>query len=150
MNRGCRIGEIFAVALVGMFLAGATRAGDLSSVAGHYRYEQYLVTLPDGRTLQLRDLGATEAFLDISDTEITLQMTMSRGNTVTQSAKILQAHFGKGTGYWKAKWPDLKGPIRANITLVGDVLTSDTRFDNPADPQFGSNEHAVLKRIGAK
>jgi len=141
--------KILMIALVGMILAGATGAGEFSPVAGHYRYEQYVVTLPDGRTLQLKDLGVSEAFLDVSATEITLQMTMSRGNTVTQSAKVLEAHFSKGTGYWKAKWPDMKGPVRANITLVGDVLTSDTRFDNRADPQFGSNEHAVLKRIGA-
>jgi hypothetical protein len=139
--------KIVVIALVGMILAGATGAGALSPVAGHYRYQQYLVTLPNGRTLQLKDLGASEAFLDISETEITLQMTMSRGSTATQSAKILEAHFSKGAGYWKAKWPDMKGPVRANITLVGDVLTSDTRFDNQADPQFGSSEHAVLKRI---
>jgi hypothetical protein len=44
----------------------------------------------------------------------------------------------------------MKGPVRANGTLVEDVLTSDTRFDNKAEPQFGSNEHAVLERIGGK
>jgi hypothetical protein len=75
---------------------------------------------------------------------------MSRGNTVTQSAKILDAHFDKATGFWKAQWPDMKGPVRANVSLVGDMLTSDTKFDNPADPQYGSTEHAVLKRISGK
>jgi hypothetical protein len=44
----------------------------------------------------------------------------------------------------------MKSPVRANVTLVGDVLTSDTRFDNRAEPQFGSSEHAVLKRVGGK
>jgi hypothetical protein len=59
-------------------------------VAGHYRYEQYLVTLPDGRALQLKDLGATAAFLDISEAgSITLRMTMRAGNTVVQTAKVL-------------------------------------------------------------
>jgi hypothetical protein len=142
--------KIALIALVGLILSGAATAADLSAVAGHYRYEQYAVTLPNGRVLQLKDLGADEAFLDISETEITLRMTMNHGNTVTQSAKVLGAHFAKGAGYWKAQWPDMKGPVRANITLVGDVLTSDTRFDNQADPQYGSSEHAVLKRIGAK
>jgi hypothetical protein len=142
--------KIVLIAFVFLILSGVGRAGELSAVAGHYRYEQYAVTLASGRVLQLKDLGASEAFLDISETEITLQMTMTHGNTVTQSAKILEAHFGKGVGYWKAKWPDLKGPIRANITLVGGVLTSDTRFENQADPQYGSSEHAVLTRVSDK
>jgi hypothetical protein len=29
-------------------------------------------------------------------------------------------------------------------------LTSDTRFHNRADPQFGSSERAVLKRMSGK
>jgi hypothetical protein len=132
---------------IGMILSGAAMAADMSAVAGHYRYEQYDVKLPDGRLLHLKDLGASEAFLDISDTEIKLRMTLNRGSDMTQAAKILEAHFDKGTGYWIAKWPDMKGPVRAKVTLVGDVLTSDTQFDNHADPQFGSNEHAVLKRV---
>jgi|SRR5580704_4291897 hypothetical protein len=138
------------IAVVALILWSVASAGELSAVAGHYRYEQYAVTLPNGRVLQLNDLGASEAFLDISETEITLRMTMTHGNTVTQSAKVLEAHFNKGAGYWKAQWPDMKGPVRANITLVGDVLTSDTRFDNQADPQYGSSEHAVLKRVSGK
>jgi hypothetical protein len=142
--------KIVLIAFVGLILSGTGRAGELSAVAGHFRYEQYAVTLPGGRVLQLKDLGASEAFLDISESEITLRMTMTLGNTVTQSAKVLEAHFNKGAGYWKAQWPDMKGPVRANITLVGDVLTSDTRFDNQADPQYGSSEHAVLKRVSEK
>jgi hypothetical protein len=141
--------KIVLFAVIGLILSSVASAADLSVVAGHYRYEQYVVTLPDGRVLHLSDLGASEAFLDISKTEITLRMTMTRGgSTVTQSAKILEAHFDKSAGYWVAQWPDMKGPVRANITWIGDVLTSDTRFDNKADPQFGSNEHAVLKRVG--
>jgi hypothetical protein len=137
------------IAIVGLILSSEASAADLSAVAGHYQYEQYVVTLPNGRVLQLKDLGASEAFLDISASEITLRMTMLRGgSTVTQSAKILEAHFDKGAGYWIARWPDMKGPVRANITFAGNVLTSDTRFDNQADPQFGSTEHAVLRRVG--
>ena len=142
--------KLALITCIGIFMAGAGHAGELSAVVGHYRYDQYLVTLPSGRMLQLKDLGADEAFLDISETEITLRMTMTRGNTVTQSAKVLEAHFTKGAGYWKAQWPDMKGPVRAKITLVGDVLTSDTRFDNQANPQYGSTEHAVLKRVSGQ
>jgi hypothetical protein len=140
----------YLVWLAAILVSGGVAAGDLSGMTGHYRYEQYAVTLPDGRVLHLKDLGASEAFLDVSDTGIMLRMTMTAGNTVTQSAKILEAHFEKGSGYWMAQWPDMKGPVRANITLVGDVLTSDTKFDNRADPQFGSSEHAVLKRVSGK
>jgi hypothetical protein len=138
------------VALVGLIVLGAARAADLSAVAGHYRYEQYDVTLPDGRVLHSKDLGASEAFLDISDAGITLRMTMIAGNTVTQTAKVLEARFDKGAGYWVAQWPDMKGSVKANITVAGNVLTSDTRFDDRADPQFGSSEHAVLKRVSGK
>ena len=142
--------KIVLIASVGLILSGVASAADLSAVAGHYRYEQYAVTLPDRRVLHLKDLGASEAFLDVSDAGITLLMTMVAGNTVTQSAKVMEAHFDKGAGYWIAQWPDMKGPVRAIITLVGDTLTSDTHFDNSADPQFGSTEHAVLKRVGGK
>jgi hypothetical protein len=137
----------YMAALTMILVSGVVPAGDLSALTGHYRYEQYAVTLPDGRVLQLKDLGAGEAFLDISDGGITLRMNMLAGNTVTQSAKILEAHFSNGKGYWLAQWPDMKGPVKANIALVGDMLTSDTRFDNQAELQFGSSEHAVLKRV---
>jgi hypothetical protein len=142
--------KIGLLTLLVLFAGGIASAGDLTQLAGHYRYEQYAVTLPDGRVLHLKDLGASDAFLDVSDVGITLRMTMLAGNTVTQSAKVLEAHCSKGEGYWIAQWPDMKGPVRANITLVGDVLTSDTKFDNRADPQFGSSEHAVLKRASGK
>jgi hypothetical protein len=142
--------KIGLLTLLVLFAGGIASAGDLTQLAGHYRYEQYAVTLPDGRVLHLKDLGASDAFLDVSDVGITLRMTMLAGNTVTQSAKVLEAHCSKGEGYWIAQWPDMKGPVRANITLVGEVLTSDTKFDNRADPQFGSSEHAVLKRVSGK
>jgi len=142
--------KIGLLTLLVLFAGGIASAGDLTQLAGHYRYEQYAVTLPDGRVLHLKDLGASDAFLDVSDVDITLRMTMLAGNTVTQSAKVLEAHCAKGEGYWIAQWPDMKGPVRANITLVGNVLTSDTKFDNRADPQFGSSEHAVLKRVSGK
>lgn len=135
-----------AIAILGFAFSSVGASSELSPIVGHYRYEQYAVTLANGRILQLKDLGATEAFLDISETQLTLHMTLSRGDMV-QSAKILEAHLDKGSGYWKAQWPDMKSPVRANISLAGDVLTSDTKFDNPADPQYGSTEHAVLKRI---
>jgi hypothetical protein len=138
------------IAFIGFIMWSVASAGELSAVAGHYRYEQYVVTLPNGRMLQLKDMGASEAFLDISEAGITLRMTMIAGNTVTQSAKVLETHFEKGMGYWTAQWPDMKGPVRAKITLVGDVLTSDTKFDNQADLQYGSSEHAVLKRVSGK
>lgn len=141
----------YLVAVMACVISGVAAAGDLSAVAGHYRYEQYAVTPADGRVLHLKDLGASEAFLDVSEAGITLRMTMLGGNTVTQSAKVLEAHFDKGAGYWMVQWPDMKGPVRANITLVGDVLTSDTRFDNRADAQqYASSEHAMLKRVGGK
>ena len=142
----------YLVGLMAILMSGAVAAGDLSAVAGHYRYQDYAATLPDGRVLKLQDLGAKDAILDISeDGTITLRMTMVAGNPVVQSAKVLEAHFTQGKGYWVAQWPDMKGPVRANVTLVGEVLTSDSKFDDKSDPlRYGSTEHAVLKRVAGK
>jgi hypothetical protein len=95
---------LLAVACITSLYSAVSTAGDLSSLAGHYRYEQYSVTLPSGRVLALSDLGATEAFLDISDRgSITLRMTMKAGNTVRETAKVVEAHFAQGRGYWIAQ-----------------------------------------------
>jgi hypothetical protein len=142
----------YLVGFAATLLSGVVAAGDLSAVAGHYRYQDYAATLPDGRVLKLQDLGAKDALLDISeDGTITLRMTMLTGNPVVQSAKVLEAHFAQGKGYWVAQWPDMKGPVRANVTLVGELLTSDSKFDDKSDPlRYGSTEHAVLKRVSGK
>jgi hypothetical protein len=131
-----------------LLCSGLSAAADLSPVAGHYRYEQYNVTLPNGPILALEDLGATEAFVDISDAgTITLRMTMKAGNTVTETAKVIEAHFAQGQGYWIAQWPDMRKPIRAKIRISGDTLTSDTSFDDRSDVErYGSVEHAVLRK----
>jgi hypothetical protein len=128
--------------------SGRSMAGDLSAVAGHYRYEQYMVTLANQRVLSLSDLGAVDAFLDISEVgTITLRMTMRAGNTVTETARVLEAHFAAGKGYWLAQWPDMSKPVRAQITLGTGTLTSDTHFDDESDvKRYGSIEHAVLRK----
>jgi hypothetical protein len=138
--------------LTALLIPGLAMAGDISPVVGHYRYQDYAATLADGRVIKLQDMGATDAFLDISeDGVITLRMTMATGNPVVQSAKVLDAHFVNGKGYWVAKWPDMTYPVRANVTLVGELLTSDSRFDDKSDPlRYGSAEHAVLKRVASK
>jgi hypothetical protein len=137
---------LLAVACITSLYSAVSTAGELSSLAGHYRYERYSVTLPSGRVLALSDLGATEAFLDISDTgSITLRMTMKAGNTIRETAKVVEAHFAQGRGYWIAQWPDMSKPVRAEIKISGSTLTSDTSFDDRSDAQrYGSVEHAVL------
>jgi hypothetical protein len=141
--------KLILLAVIGCFTSMVVSAADLSAVAGHYRYEEYSVTLPNGRTLQLSDLGVTEGFLDISDAgSITLRMTMRASNTVVQTAKVVEAHIAQGKGYWIAQWPDMKTPVKAQITLVAGVLTTDTRFEDRADPErLGSVEHAVLRKM---
>jgi hypothetical protein len=74
--------KFMLTAFLGLIFASMAGAADLTSIAGQYRYEQYTVTLPNGRVLQLKDLGASEAFLDISDTQITRRMTLNRGDPV--------------------------------------------------------------------
>ena len=127
-------------------------AADLSQVAGHYRYDTYSVKLPNGRELGLNDLGATEAFLDISESgTITLRMRMRAGKTVTQKAHVIQAQFSGPTGYWIAQWPDMAYPVRAEIKLArSGTLISDTHFTDRSDTaRFGSVEHAVLRRAAS-
>lgn len=86
------------------------KAWRIESAIGHYRYQDYSATLPDGGVLKLQDLGAKDAFLDISeDGTITLRMTMLTGNPVVHSAKVLEAYFAQGKGHWVAQWPDMKG-----------------------------------------
>jgi len=123
-------------------------AADLSQVAGHYRYDGYSVKLPNGRQLSLNDLGATEAFLDISESgTIVLRMRMRTGKTVTQTAHVIEAHFSGPNGFWIAQWPDMAYPVRAEIRLAAGTLISDTRFTDRSDTaRFGSVEHAVLRR----
>ena len=134
-----------------LLLPMAAMAGNLSPVAGHYRYEQYSVTLPSQRVLNLNDLGATDAFLDISDNgTITLRMTMKTGNMVTETAKVLEAHFSGAKGYWIAQWPDMANPVRAQLVFDKGVLMSTTHFEDKSDAQrFGSTEHAVLRKLAA-
>jgi hypothetical protein len=73
------------------------------------------------------------------------------GNPIVQSAKVLEAHFVSGKGYWVAQWPDMTYPVRANVTLVGGVLTSDSRFDDRSDAlRYGSTERAVLRRVATQ
>lgn len=131
-----------------LLLSVESQAEGLSAVVGHYRYEQYSVTLPNGRVLRLSDIGATSASLDISATgTITLRMTMKAGNTIEQTAKVSEAHFAGSQGYWVAQWPDMNYPVKAQIKISADTLTSDTQFDNRADTErFGSKEHAVLRK----
>jgi len=140
---------ILALAAITFLYSTASTAGQLSKLAGHYRYEQYSITLPNGRVLALKDLGATDAFLDIADTgTITLRMTMKAGNTVTETAKVMDVHVSQGKGYWVAQWPDMKTPVRAQITISGNTLTSDTNFDDRSDAErYGSVEHAVLRKL---
>lgn len=135
-----------------ILLPVAASAADLSVVVGHYRYEQYSVTLPNQRVLSLGDIGASEAFLDISANGIiTLRMTMKAGNVVTETAQVVEAHFSGAKGYWVAQWPDMMTPVRAQISIGADGLVSDTHFDDKSDKErFGSVEHAVLRKLESK
>lgn len=140
----------FAVALFAV--TTLARAGELSPLLGRYSYADYAVTLPSGRVLHLRDLNATSASLDITGSDtVTLRMTMTSGQVVVETARILEAHFAKGAGFWRAKWPDMSYAVRTDVTVKGDTLTTVTKFDNPFDEQrYGSVERATLKKVAGK
>jgi hypothetical protein len=61
--------NIRLLSLAALFISGLATAGDISPVVGHYRYKDYAATLADGRVIKLQDMGATDAFLDISEAE---------------------------------------------------------------------------------
>jgi len=124
-------------------------AGELSPIVGRYSYENYAVTLPTGRVLHLNDINAASGSLDITDTgTVVLRMTMQSGRVVVQAAQLVEQHFAKGSGYWRAKWPDMNYVVRTDITVKGDTLTTVTKFDNPFDEQrLGSVERATLKKV---
>ena len=124
-------------------------AADADRVSGHYRYTDYKVTLPNGRVIGLKEMGASDASLDITvpGRTITLRMTMGTGRVEEQSARIIEWSVGPTGGYWVAQWPDMKYPVKAVITIAGRRLTSETRFDEPTDmDRFGTVERAVLDR----
>jgi hypothetical protein len=125
--------------------------GELSTIAGRYSYGDYAVTLPTGRTLHLADLNASSGILEVSDSgSVTLRLTMRSGEVVVETARLLEAHFSNGTGYWRAKWPDMSYAVRTDITVKGDTLTTVTKFDNPFDEKrLGSVERASLKKVAA-
>jgi len=130
-------------------LAIAAHATDSDRISGHYRYTGYQVTLPNGRVIGLKEMGASDASLDIAVAArtITLRMTMGTGRVLEQSAKIIEWKVGPTGGYWIAQWPDMKYPVKAVITLAGTRITSETRFDEPTDmDRFGTVERAVLDR----
>jgi hypothetical protein len=138
-----------ALLLVPWLLGPATAAADgLDSIAGHYVYTDYHVSLPNGKVLGLSDIGAREATLDVSASgTMTLRMKMSSGAVVTQTARVLETHVDNGVGYWIARWPDMAYPVRAQFHMSSATLTTETKFENRADTErFGSVERAILRR----
>lgn len=141
---------VLAVLLVlGPPVAGA---GELAPIAGRYLYTEYAVVLASGRVLHLADLNASSAILEVSDSgSITLHLTLRSGEVVTETAHVLESHFANGTGYWRAKWPDMDYFVRTDVRATGDTLTTFTKFDNPLDEKrLGSVERASLKKAPSK
>ena len=140
--------------LAGLLLAAPAlvSAGELAPIVGRYAYTDYSVTLPTGRVLHLRDLNATSASLELTDSDsLTLRMTLNSGEVVVQTAHLLEAHFANGVGFWRAKWPDMSYPVRTDITVKGDTLTTVIKFENPFDDRrYGSIERGTLKKTTDK
>ncbi|MFM2287091.1 MAG: hypothetical protein RL684_234 [Pseudomonadota bacterium] len=138
-----------ALCLVPVLAIAIASAADADRISGHYRYTSYQVTLPNGRVIGLKEMGASEASLDISvpTRTITLHMTRGTGRVVDESARIVEWAVGPTGGYWIAQWPDMKYPVKAVISVAGTRLTSETHFDHADDmDRFGTIERAVLDR----
>jgi len=145
----CLLPLLAVAASTGATAANAAHAAHGDRLSGHYHYSGYQVTLPNGRIVGLKELGATDASLEISvpARTITLRMTMGTGRVIEQSARIVEWAVGADGGYWIAQWPEMKYPVKALITVTGSRLASETRFDHAEDmDRFGTVERAVLDR----
>lgn len=120
----------------------------LGTLAGHYTYESYRMTMLSGQVLGLKELGYTAATLDIdAQGTLTRRMTMTNGKVVTETAKILEVKLDDNSGYWIAQWPDIRYPVQADISFERGRLVSRTQFEDLADtPRFGNVELAIMHR----
>jgi hypothetical protein len=131
-----------------LVFSGSCWADGLASIAGRYAYTEYRLTLANGRVLNLADIGADRATLDITGKgSVILRMHMRNGHDVLAEGKVLDVSISGRRGYCVVKWPYMTYSVRAELLVHGDELRSETRFDDRSDaPRYGSVESAVLQR----
>ncbi len=135
-----------------LLISTLASAGDIDKIVGKYQYDQYRLWFRDGRVLSLANLGARSATLEIkSDDTLTLNMQMSDGKTIVETATIKQLKIKGNRGYMLAQWPNMNYPVKKNFTLGKNSIRYTIRFEDKSDTaRFGSVEEAVLEKVSLK
>ncbi|MDP1659797.1 MAG: hypothetical protein Q8L73_10675 [Methylotenera sp.] len=141
----------YFLALVFLLSSTMVYADDLAKIAGKYNYEKYELTLSNGKTLSMSDIGAKNINIKVrKDSSIFMKMEMLDGKTIETNAVINKIEINRNKGYWIAKWPDMNYPVRKDFSLHDDLLEYQIKFDNENDPmRYGATEHAILRKVNA-
>ena len=126
-------------------------ADDLAKIAGKYNYEKYELTLNNGKTLSMNDIGAKAINIEFrKDSSIFMKMEMLDGKSIETNATINKIEINQNKGYWIAQWPDMNYPVRKDFSFHDDLFEYQIKFDNENDPmRYGAIEHAILRKVNA-
>ncbi|MFZ6709611.1 hypothetical protein [Undibacterium sp. TC9W] len=135
-----------------LFMAsGWACAGDLDKITGKYNYEQYRLTMANGKTLSMSDIGAKSITIEVKkDSTIAMKMFMIDGRTIASDALIKEIKINGNKGYWIAQWPEMNYPVKKLFSINGSQIEYDIKFENAQDlSRYGMHEHAVLRKTNA-
>lgn len=135
-----------------LFMAsGWACAGDLDKITGKYNYEQYRLTMANGKTLSMSDIGAKSMTIEVKkDSTIAMKMFMIDGRTIASDALIKEIRINGNKGYWIAQWPEMNYPVKKLFSINGSQIEYDIKFENAQDlSRYGMHEHAVLRKTNA-
>lgn len=142
------------IALMAMALLAvpAPQETALDRLVGDYVYEDYRLVLPGERTVGLEYLGIASSKLSMTGSgTITVENSMCDGSVVRQSGRILEVRLTGESGYWVAKWPDVRTSVQTRFKIEEGGLSYETRFQDPLDPRtYGHTEISRLRRLSDK
>ncbi|MFZ6681865.1 hypothetical protein [Undibacterium sp. Tian12W] len=131
--------------------SGWACAGDLDKITGKYNYEQYRLTMANGKTLSMSDIGAKSMSIEVKkDSTISMKMFMIDGKIIASDALIKEIKIDGNKGYWIAQWPEMNYPVKKLFSINGSQIEYDIKFENAQDLlRYGMHEHAVLRKTNA-
>ncbi|MFZ6643139.1 hypothetical protein ACO0LL_25695 [Undibacterium sp. TC4M20W] len=131
--------------------SGWACAGDLDKITGKYNYEQYRLTMANGKTLSMSDIGAKSMSIEVKkDSTISMKMFMIDGKIIASDALIKEIKIDGNKGYWIAQWPEMNYPVKKLFSINGSQIEYDIKFENAQDlSRYGMHEHAVLRKTNA-
>jgi hypothetical protein len=123
-------------------------SAEIDAISGRYVYTSYKATLRNGASLNLQQLGAKSATLEIlPNMVLRMEMRMLNGTSTITKARILELKTSGSRGYFVAHWPDMKFPVKEEFTVIPNGLRYIIHFTDPSDAmRYGGKEEATLKR----